>query len=141
MRAFEKFVLFFGHGLARFAGSRVAPRVFSVLEASDSDVVNFCIWKSLSGVGRTYLHNVQCPLLGGQKFVRDCLGLGCKKMISVEYFRTGVISKLREGFRSIGLTSNWDERSSSGNPALARQVARYLNMVQEQQAKAGISQK
>ena len=139
MRAFEKFVLSFG--LARFAGSRVAPRVFSVLEASDSDVVNFCIWKSLSGVGRTYLHNVQCPLLGEQKFVRDCLGLGCEKMISAEYLRTGVISKLREGFRSIGLTSNWDERSSSGNPALARQVARYLKMVQEQQAKAGVSQR
>jgi len=95
----------------------------------------------LSGVGRTYLHNVQCPLLGEQKFVRDCLGLGCEKMISAEYLRTGVISKLREGFRSIGLTSNWDERSSSGNPALARQVARYLKMVQEQQAKAGISQR
>jgi hypothetical protein len=81
--------------------------------------VNFCIWKSLSGVGRTYLHNVQCPLLGEQKFARDCLGLGCEKMISAEYLRTGVISKLREGFRSIGLTSNWDEISSSGNPALA----------------------
>ena len=39
MRAFEKFILSFG--LARFVGLRVAPRAFSVLDTSDSDVVNF----------------------------------------------------------------------------------------------------
>ena len=48
----EKFILSFG--LARFVGFRVAPRAFSVLDASNSDVVNFCIWKSLRGVGHTY---------------------------------------------------------------------------------------
>jgi len=96
MRAFEKFILSFG--LARFASSRAAPRAFSVLDASDSEVVNFCIWKSLSGAGRTYLHSVQCPLLGENKFIKDCIKLRCEKMVSAENLRTGVISKLRAVF-------------------------------------------
>ena len=62
-------------------------------------------------------------------------------MISAEYLRTGIISKLREGFRSVGLTAPWSERNSTGNPALARLVSRYLKMVQEQQAKAGVVQR
>ena len=67
--------------------------------------------------------------------------MGCERMIAAEYLRTGVISKLREGFRSVGLTSTWSERTSTGNPALSRLVMRYLKMVQEQQAKAGVTQK
>ena len=81
-----------------------APRAFNVLEACDSDVVNFCIWKSLSGVGRTYLHDIRCPLLGASKFNNNCIDVGCERMVVAEYLRTGIISKLREGFRSIGLT-------------------------------------
>ena len=62
-------------------------------------------------------------------------------MISAEYLQTGVICKLREGFRSIGLTAQWNERDNCGNPAMSRQVTRYFKMVQEQQAKAGVSQR
>ena len=54
---------------------------------------------------------------------------------------TGIICKLRGGFRSIGLTAQWNESENCGNPALSHQVTRYLKMVQEQQAKAGVSQK
>jgi len=139
MKSFEKFL--FSFGLAKYANSMGTPRAFNVLEASDSDVVNFCIWKSLSGVGRTYLHDIRCPLLGESKFNNKCIVLGCERMVAAEYLRTGIISKLREGFRSIGLTSHWDERQNCGNPALSRQVSRYYKMVQEQQAKAGVSQR
>ena len=62
-------------------------------------------------------------------------------MTSAEYLRAGIISKLREGFKSLGLTAPWSERNSTGNPALARLVSRYLKMVQEQQAKAGVVQR
>ena len=139
MKSFEKFM--FSFGLAKFANSSNPRRTFNVLESSDTDVVNFCIWKSLSGVGRTYLHVVQCPLLGEGTFNNKCIALGCERVISAEYLRTGVICKLREGFRSIGLTAQWNERDNCGNPALSRQVTRYFKMVQEQQAKAGVSQK
>ena len=139
MKSFEKFL--FSFGLARHAKSKGVRRAFTVLEASDSDVVNFCIWKSLSGVGRTYLHDFRCPLLGENKFNNKCVALGCERMIAAEYLRAGIISKLREGFRSIGLNSNWDEQQNCGNPALSRQVSRYYKMVQEQQAKAGVSQR
>ena len=138
MKSFERFL--FSFGLSKFANSE-QPRLFNVLDANDADVVNFCIWKSLSGVGRTYLHCVQCPLLGDNIFTNDCIKMGCERMIAAEYLRTGVISKLREGFRSVGLTSTWSERTSTGNPALSRLVMRYLKMVQEQQAKAGVTQK
>ena len=138
MKSFEKFL--FSFGLAKFTSTGCHARTFTVLDASDSDVVNFCIWKSLSGVGRTHLHSIQCPLLGENTFNDDCVNMGCEKMISAEYryLRTGIISKLREGFRTVGLTALWSKRNSTGNPALARLVLRYLKMVQEQQAKAGV---
>ena len=70
-----------------------------------------------------------------------CGSLGCGKVIPAEYLRTGVISKLKEGFKSIGLSCKWDEIHGSGNPAMSLLVSRYLKMVQEQHAKAGIVQK
>ena len=62
MKSFEKFL--FSFGLAKFTSTGCHARTFTVLDTSDSEVVNFCIWKSLSGVGRTHLHSIQCPLLG-----------------------------------------------------------------------------
>ena len=105
------------------------------------DLVNFCIWKSLSGVGCTHLHSVQYSLLGENTFNDDCVNMGCEKMISVEFLRTGIISKQRESFTSVGLTALWSERNSTGKPALTRLVSRYLKMVQEQQAKADVTQR
>ena len=43
-------------------------------------------------------------------------------MVAAEYLCTGIISKLIEGFRSIGLTSQWDERQNCGNPALSSSI-------------------
>ena len=57
MKSFEKFL--FSVGLAKFTSAECHARTFTVLDASDQDVVNFCIWKSLSGVGRTHLHSIQ----------------------------------------------------------------------------------
>ena len=82
MKSFERFL--FSFGLSKFANSE-QPRLFNVLDANDADVVNFCIWKSLSGVGRTYLHCVQCPLLGDSIFTNDCIKMGCERMIAAEY--------------------------------------------------------
>ena len=56
LKSFEKFLFFCG--LARHANSKGVHWASNVLEASESDDVNFCIWKSLSGVGRTYLHDI-----------------------------------------------------------------------------------
>ena len=139
MRCFEKFILSFG--LARHSNSSQVPKHWTVLDASDSDVINFCIWKSLNGAGRTFLHDINCLLLGENKMEEACGSLGCEKVISAEYLRTGVISKLKEGFKSIGLSCKWDEIHGSGNPAMSLLVSRYLKMVQEQHAKAGIVQK
>ena len=99
MKSFERFL--FSFGLSKFANSE-QPRLFNVLDANDADVVNFCIWKSLSGVGRTYLHCVQCPLLGDNIFNNNCKKMSCERMITAEYLRTGIISKLREGFHLSG---------------------------------------
>ena len=120
MKSFEKFMFSFGH--AKFANPNNARRAFNVLESNDTDVV-------------------QCPLLGESKFNNKCIALGCERMISVEYLQTGVISKLTEVFCSIGLTAQWDERENCGNPALTCQVTSNFKMVQNQQAKAGVSQR
>ena len=120
MKSFEKFLFSFGH--AKIANSNNACRAFNVLESNDTDVV-------------------QCPLLGESKFNNKCIALGCERMISVEYLQTGVISKLTEVFCSIGLTAQWDERENCGNPALTCQVTSNFKMVQNQQAKAGVSQR
>ena len=120
MKSFEKFL--FPFGLAKVANSKGAPRAFNVLEARDSDVVSFCILKSLSGVRRTNLHDIRYPLLGECKFNNKCIVLGCERMVAGEYLCTGIISKLIEGFRSIGLTSQWDERQNCGNPALSSSI-------------------
>ena len=66
MKRFEKFL--FSFGLARFASTGCHARTFTVFDASDSDMVNVCTWKSLSGGGHTHLHYTQCPLLGENKF-------------------------------------------------------------------------
>ena len=85
MKSFEKFL--FSVGLAKFTSVECHARTFTVLDASDRDVINFCIWKSLSGEGRTHLHSIQCPLLGENTFNDDCVNMGCEKMISAEYLR------------------------------------------------------
>ena len=64
-----------------------------------------------------------------------------QKVNSAEYWQTAIISKIRKGFKSIGFSSKWDERSSSGNPAMSLLVSKCMKMVQEQQAKADIVQK
>ena len=82
------------------------PWVLPELLMSWKPATPMCIWKSLSGVGRTYLHDIRCPVLGESKFNNNCIAVGCERMVAAEYLRTGIISKLREGFRSIGLTSH-----------------------------------
>ena len=62
---------------------------------------------------------------------KSCHSAECEKVISAEYLRTGVISKLKEGFKSIGLSLKLDEKHSSGKPAMSLLVSRYLKMVQK----------
>ena len=70
MQCFEKFILSFG--LARYANLATVKNHWTVLDAMDSDIINFCIWKSMNGSGRTFVHEINCPLLRESKMNYDC---------------------------------------------------------------------
>ena len=91
LKFFEKFIFTFG--LARYANSATVKNHWTVLDSTDSDIIIFCIWKSMNGSGQTFFHDINCPLLGESKMNDDCPNKGCKKVNSAEYLRTGIISK------------------------------------------------
>ena len=116
-----------------FVKSRKDPRLrrASVFDAMPSDVIDFFIYRDVSGKGRTIVREYECQSRG---FSGPCQ---CPKRMSAESVRT-LVSKLRTRFYELGCAGPWNADTSSGNPADSRIVYQMVTAVREEQAKAGV---
>jgi hypothetical protein len=115
-----------------FVVSRGDPekRRASAFEALPSDVLDFMVYRDLTGGGRTVVHKASC-------MTRESGGLcGCPKRMSADYFRT-LASKLRTRFYELGCAGAWSGETCTGNPADSKLVDNAVRAIREEQARAG----
>ena len=130
-------------GLHRHRAAGVAPISFSILDADDTDVLEFLMFKNVSGTGKTFVHVLDCEYLGSHQEYETCRIKGCGKFHAAESMRSGTISMLRKGLAALGLTGDWDSERATGNPVYMSStvVRQYQLMLREQQARAGVTQR
>lgn len=104
-------------------------------EATPSDVVAFLITRDERG--RTRVHVEGCPAWGrsGTDVQEGC---ACAKRAGAGSVRT-VNGRLQGVFRDMGYVSPWDTMHATGNPCDSAEVRRYLDAVQREQLRGGVS--
>ena len=137
-RLFEEFI--HSKGLHKHRAAGVSPVNFLILDADDMDVLEFLMFKNVSGSGKTFVHGQDCEHLGTYEQFSDCKQ-NCGNFHAAESMRSGIISMLRKGLTTLGLVGEWDAERAVGNPAASNLVKQYQLMIREEQAKAGITQK
>ena len=105
-------------------------RKASVYDAMPADVVDFLVYRDLTGAGRTVVHEVHCSQRGPHS---TC---DCPKRMSQAAVHT-LASAVRTRLTELGCGGEWCSRSASGNPANSAFVRKYLTAVKEEQGKAG----
>lgn len=118
--------------LIQFLASLPASK--DLYSATPSDVVSFLIWKDSKG--KTQIHNSNCPNVG----LRGHPPCVCPVRLAAGTVDS-LIGKLRAIFKEAGRTQDWEENLCLGNPAASLLVKRYLKLVKEEQAMAGVTPK
>lgn len=118
--------------LMAFVSSRKsdALRRHSATDILPTDVMDFVVFRDLSGAGRTIVHIGTCVSRSPDG---TC---GCPVRMSSETVRT-LISKLRTRFYELGCGGPWAVSTGTGNPADSGPVRKIQNAVKEEQAQAG----
>jgi hypothetical protein len=101
-----------------------------VFQAIPLDVVDFIIFRDLSGEGRTKVHKLDC-------MTRSSAGCDCPVGLSAESIR-GLASKLKTRFYELGSCGAWNAVAGSGNPADSGLVSLIVLAMKEEQARAGV---
>ena len=138
-KLFEEFI--HSRGLHKHRAAGVNPVSFSVLDVDDTDVLEFLMFKNVSGTGKTFVHAQNCEHLGSYQEYVDCREKGCGRFHAAESMRSGTISMLRKGLTTLGLIGDWNQEKATGNPAASVAVKQYQLMLREEQARAGVTQR
>ena len=125
-RLFEEFI--HSRGLHKHRTAGKTPLTFSILEADDTDVLEFLMFKNVSGTGKTLVHSQGCEHLGSYQEFDGCKEMGCGKFHAAESMRSGTVSMLRKGLTTLGLIGEWDPERAVGNPVLSIAVKQYQLM-------------
>ena len=136
-KLFEEFIHSRGLHKHRACAAGVSPVSFSVLDVDDTDILEFLMFKNVSGMGKTFVHAQNCEHLGSYQEYVDCREKGCGRFHAAESMRSGTISMLRKGLTMLGLIGDWNQEKATGNPAASVAVKQYQLMLREEQAKAG----
>ena len=88
-RLFEEFI--HSKGLHKHRAAGVSPVNFSILDADDMDVLEFLMFKNVSGSGKTFVHGQDCEHLGTYEQFNDCKQ-NCGNFHAAESMRSGIIS-------------------------------------------------
>lgn len=126
LKEFDEFSMFLR---SRSDASKRREDVFSAIP---NDVVDYIIFRDLSGDGRTVVHKWECmtrPMNG------EC---GCPKRMSADTVRT-LASKLKSKFYELGACGAWNSTAGSGNPADSGLVRTIVKSVKEEQGMAGVA--
>lgn len=108
-----------------------SPGKPSLSSCGPHDVRNYLIWKD--SFGKTKVHSVSCPFLGGKDQSPCC----CPLRLAIGTVNN-YIQKLGVIFHEAGRGDTWCEKSFSGNPAKSPIIKTYGKQVALEQAKAQI---
>lgn len=117
--------------LSTFLSELPTPRTLDTCQPKD--LLRFLATKDESGVGRTQVHDVECPHLG-QPQTQPC---GCPCRLSAEYVKH-LISDLKIIMTQSGRGDSWDTVSSLGNPAMSPALTTYLSCICDEQAESHV---
>ena len=79
-----------------------------------------------------------CPFIGTDYFLRCDNPVLCAKRHQAPSMRTGIISKLREGFEEVGRKGTYDPASLQGDPTTSILVSTYITYIRTEQGLTGI---
>ena len=74
-----------------------------------------------------------CPFIGTDYFLRCDNPVLCAKRHQAPSMRTGIISKLREGFEEVGRKGTYDPVSVQGDPTTSLLVSSYITYIRTEQ--------
>ena len=116
-------------GLMHFLSTRPTDQLRreSVFEAVPSDIVDFLIFRDLTGNGRTVVHARDCTM-------RD--SCACPKRLS-QSATQALLSKVKTKLYEMGCSGAWCGPTGTGNPADSALVDKYLTAIKEEQGRAG----
>jgi hypothetical protein len=117
--------------LQQFLGAMPIPRTME--NCTPEDLKWFLASKDESGVGRTQVHDVECPHLGQPK-IQPC---GCPRRLSADYVKH-LISDLKTIMTQWGRGHFWNSVTESGNPAMSPDLVSYLASIREEQAESHV---
>ena len=103
----------------------------TVFSLSPEDIVFFM--QSMDATARTQVHESDCPHWGATVYA-PC---GCPKRAKAETLRAAK-SGLQMSLKEAGLTSAWCPFRLMGNPCMAVQVDRYIDLLEKEQSAAGV---
>ena len=119
--------------LTAFLRSRptASLRRTNVFEATPSDVVDFLVHRDLTGKGRTKVHTADCT---DRSTKCSCPSRMAQSAVQA------LVSKVKTRLYELGCAGEWNSLSSTGNPADAAAVNKYLIAIKEEQGRAGCAQ-
>ena len=73
-----------------------------IYDITDTDVLDFLVFKDVNDSGRTVVHNRACPFLGGESLEQCADPVKCAYRHSASSMRIGIVLKLRKAFEEVG---------------------------------------
>ena len=109
-----------------------------VYDITDTDVLNYLIFKDVNNSGRTIVHNRACQFLGSET-LKSCKDpIKCANRHSAHSMRVGIILKIRKAFEEIGRRGPYTSATQKGDPTRSLLVQNYLTFKFQEQGEAGV---
>ena len=112
---------------------QIMPVPQSLESCQPMDILRFLAYKDETGVGKTQVHDLECPSLG-QENIQIC---GCPVRLAADYVRH-LVSDIKVVLSKYGRGFTWDSVSHTGNPAMSPEVMSYIATIKDEQAEAHV---
>ena len=109
-----------------------------IYDITDTDVLNYLIFKDVNNSGRTIVHNRACQFLGSESLKLCTDSIKCAHRHSAHSMRIGIILKLRKAFEEVGRRGPYTPATLKGDPTRSYLVQHYLTFKFQEQGEAGV---
>ena len=109
-----------------------------IYDITDTDVLDFLVFKDVNDSGRTVVHNRACPFLGGESLEQCADPVKCAYRHSVSSMRIGIVLKLRKAFEEVGRRGPYTPSLMKGDPTRSLLVQQYITFKCQEQGEAGV---
>ena len=109
-----------------------------IYDITDTDVLDFLVFKDVNDSGRTVVHNRACPFLGGESLDKCADPVKCAYRHSASSMRIGIVLKLRKAFEEVGRRGPYTPSLMKGDPTRSLLVQQYITFKCQEQGEAGV---